>query len=100
MMKRPLLAVGAVLCIAAGGVAGAAHASITPILDSVAADGSDFLYSYHVTLTGDEGIKPGSKLVIFDFAGYVPGSVFSPTADITANAELLSNTNWPGSAVK
>jgi hypothetical protein len=61
---------GAALC-----VSGAAHASIIPVLDSVTQDGSNFLFSYHATLSGDQGLTTGSMLVIQDFGGYVPGSI-------------------------
>jgi hypothetical protein len=61
---------GAVFCVST-----AAHASIIPVLDTVTADGSNFLYTYHATLSGDQGLTSGSMLVIQDFAGYVPGSI-------------------------
>jgi hypothetical protein len=85
-MKRLLFAVAAVLCVSSG-----ARASITPFLDTVTPDGSDFLFSYHVILSGDEGLTNGSKLVIFDFVGYVPGTVTSPDPAIVATTELSSN---------
>jgi hypothetical protein len=65
--------------------AGAAQASVIPVLDSVTADGSDFLYSYDGQLAPDQGIIAGDQLVILDFAGYVPGSVHSSLADFTAS---------------
>lgn len=87
-MKKLLLSAGAALCIS-----GAAHASITPVLDTITPDGPNFLFSYHIALSGDEGLTAGSKIVIFDFAGYVPGSIISPTPAITATTELSSNFN-------
>jgi hypothetical protein len=85
-MKRLLFAAGAALCIAGG-----AHASITPVLMSVTADGSDFLFTYSATLSGDEGVTAGSQLVIMDFAGYVDGSISAPSANVTATAADTAN---------
>lgn len=88
-MKKLLLLAGAALCVSSG-----AQASIIPVLDSVTADGSNFLYSYHATLSGDQGLTAGSKVVIFDFAGYVPGSIFNPTSPfIFPSTELFSSTD-------
>jgi hypothetical protein len=69
-LKKLLLMAGAVFCVST-----AAHASIIPVLDTVTQDGSNFLFSYHATLSGDQGLTAGSTLVIQDFAGYVPGSI-------------------------
>ncbi|HEX3886672.1 MAG TPA: PEPxxWA-CTERM sorting domain-containing protein [Phenylobacterium sp.] len=85
-MKRLLFAAGAALCIAGG-----AHASITPILTSVTADGSNFLFTYSATLSGDEGVTAGSQLVIMDFAGYVDGSISAPSADVTTSVVDTAN---------
>jgi hypothetical protein len=85
-MKKLLLALGAALLLSSG-----AQASITPLLATVTPDGSDFVFNYTVSLSGDEGLTNGSKLVIFDFAGYVPGSIISPSANIVASTELTSN---------
>lgn len=85
-MKRLLLAAGVALCFS-----GAAHASITPALATITASGSDFVFTYNATLSGDEGLTNGSQLVIFDFAGYVPGSIFSPSPDIVASVEMVAN---------
>jgi len=75
-MKRLLFAAGAALF-----VSGAAHASITPVLDSITPVGPNFEFDYHVSLSGDQGLKKGSTLVIFDFAGDVPGSLFIDSPD-------------------
>jgi len=47
-------------------------------------------YSYQANFSAGEGVQKGSTFVIFDFAGYVPGSVFSPYADLVASSELVS----------
>jgi PEP-CTERM motif len=85
-MRRLLLATGAVLCLS-----GAAHASITPTLVSITPDGSDFDFNYSVTLSGDEGLTTGSQLVIFDFAGYVLGSIASPSPLVSITSPMLAN---------
>jgi hypothetical protein len=85
-MKKLLLLAGAALLVST-----AAQASIIPVLDTVTADGSNFLYSYHATLSGDQGLTTGSQLVIFDFAGYVPGSIFAPSPFITTSVVPTAN---------
>lgn len=63
-------------------------------LESITANGSNYTFSYQGTLGPDEGadVQSGSKLIIFDFAGYVPGSIFSTIADLMPSTELFSNT--------
>ena len=84
-MKKLLLAAAALLCVSSG-----AHASIIPTLTNVTPDGSNFDWLYQGTLAGDQGLTDGSRLVIFDFKGYVPGSVFSPYANVTASVENVT----------
>jgi len=48
-------------------------------------------FSYQGNFSHAEGIQTGSTLVIFDFAGYIAGSVFSPYADVIASTELVSS---------
>jgi len=84
-MKKILLATAAFL-----GVAGSAGASVIPSLTSVTASPTtpiEWLWSYQGTLSGDAGLTNGSKLVIFDFKGYVPGSIFSPYANVIATTQ-------------
>jgi hypothetical protein len=83
-MKSLLL--GAVAALA---ISGAAQASVIPLLDTVTPEGSNFRFSYTGQLAPDQGVKNGSQLVIVDFAGYVPGSVFSSLANVSAS---VSNT--------
>ncbi len=84
-MKKLLLAAATLLCVTTG-----ARAAIIPTLTSVTADGSNFDWLYQGTLAGDQGLVDGSRLVIFDFKGYVPGSIFSPYASVTASVENVS----------
>jgi len=71
--------------VAAVALAGPAHASVIPFLGSVTADGSNFKFNYTGRLAADQGVTSGNQLVIVDFAGYVPGSVFSTLANVTAS---------------
>jgi hypothetical protein len=91
-MTRLLLLAGAAMCVSS-----MAHASIIPILQSVTPDGSDFLYTYTATLSGDQGLTDGSTLVIQDFAGYVPGSISAAgsgfSSFIATSAPLVANFN-------
>lgn len=77
--------------------AAAANASIIPVLDTVTPFGSEFEFSYSGTLAGDTGIIAGNRVVIFDFAGYVDGSISAGiyAADIDAYVELTSTLLLP-----
>jgi hypothetical protein len=67
-----------------------AHAA-TVFLQSAVLDGGTWLYTYGGSLDPLEGVKSGAKLVVFDFLGYVPGSISSPSGNITTNASLTTN---------
>jgi len=88
-LKKLLMMTAA--CVA---VAGGAHASIIPVLTSVTAEGDLFRFAYQGTLAGDAGITQGSRLVIFDFAGFA-GGLEAPSAFITASTELTT-VLYPG----
>lgn len=47
------------------------------ILDSITPVVGGYFFDYRITLGPDEGLRAGDKLVIYDFAGYVPGSILS-----------------------
>lgn len=69
-------------------------------LDNLTPSGANFLFTYGGSLASSEGLKQNvSKLVIFDFAGYVAGSVSSSIADVSASAELLSSVPLPPGVV-
>ena len=89
-MKKLLLVAG-LLC----GLASGAQASIIPVLGSVTPAGSNFQFSYTGTLAGDQGVENGSRLIIFDFAGYVPGSISAANANIVSSVELTSTLAPP-----
>ncbi len=81
-MKKLLLAAAAMVAVGA-----AAHASIIPTLTSVTPSAGDFTWLYQATLAGDQGLIDGSKLVILDFKGYVPGSIASSFAGFSTSVE-------------
>ena len=79
----------ALAALAAVGLAGTAQAGIVT-LNSVTPNASDFTFSYEATLGPDEGVRAGDRFVIFDFAGYVAGSIFSASANLLTSVENLS----------
>jgi hypothetical protein len=95
-MKKLLLSTCAAFALAT-----TAHASVIPVLQTITPVGSDFEFSYSGTLAGDQGLVPGSELVIFDFAGYVLGSIspgiYGP--DLIAFTELTSAIPPPFSTI-
>lgn len=86
-MKKALLSAVALLSFAAP-----ASASIIPTLEGLPVDNGDgtFTFNYQGTLAGDQGVTKGSKLVIFDFAGYVTDSIFGPGGFVLPTVELTS----------
>jgi hypothetical protein len=96
VVKKLLFVTAAAFCVTS-----AAHASIIPVLDSVVPDAGVFDFNYHITLSSDQGLTDGSKVVIYDFLGYVPGSIFNPTSPlITPSVELFSSTNTAAGGVQ
>jgi hypothetical protein len=52
---------------------------------------NDFTFTYQGTLGPDEGLRAGDRLVIFDFAGYIPGSISAGgNANVAVSTELTS----------
>jgi hypothetical protein len=75
--------------------AGFANATITPILDAgnPTADGGNFLWTYSIDLSTDEQLAPSNSFfTIYDFVGYVAGSVTAPNANWTATVQLVGTT--------
>ncbi|MFD1611160.1 PEPxxWA-CTERM sorting domain-containing protein [Sphingomonas tabacisoli] len=81
-----------VLAAAAAAVfAGPASAAVIT-LQSITNNGpNNFTFNYQGTLNPDEGVRTGDRLIIFDFRGYIAGSVFSNLANVTATVENSSN---------
>ena len=86
MLKKILLA-GAML-----GMAASASAAVFT-LQSITPSGSDYIYSYDASFGPDEGLRTGDSLILFDFAGYVSGSVFG-TGDWAGTTQLSSMTPY------
>lgn len=84
---RKVLWVAAVAVI---GFASAAQANITPVMTGVTAEGSLFRYTYQVSLDSDQGLINGSKLSIFDFAGFA-GGLTTSDATFAAGTELFTS---------
>lgn len=84
-MKKWVLAAAAAVAFA-----GPASAAVIT-LQSITTNGpGNFTFNYQGTLGPDEGVRSGDRLVIFDFAGYIPGSI---SADGNANVSVsVENT--------
>jgi hypothetical protein len=84
-MKKWVLAAAAAI-----GLAGAAQAGVIT-LSGVSQNGpGDFTWTYQGTLGPDEGLRSGDKLIIFDFAGYIDGSISAPFANVATSVEFSS----------
>jgi hypothetical protein len=81
-----------VAALAVIGLSPAAHAGVVPVLDTITPVGGDYEFSYSGTLAGDTGLVDGDRLVIFDFRGYVDGSISAGIYefDIDAYTEFAS----------
>jgi hypothetical protein len=79
--------------------AGFANATITPVLDAgnPTVDGSNYLWTYQINLSADEELNAsipagGSYFTIYDFVGYVGGTVAATAPNWTAQALLTGET--------
>ena len=79
----------ALAALAAFGLVGTSQAAIVT-LNGITSNGPDFTFSYEATLGPDEGLRAGDRFVVFDFAGYVNGSIFSGAPTLTTSIENLS----------
>ena len=88
-MKKVLVA-----ALTAIGLAGPASAAVIT-LESITPVGGNFQFNYQGTLGPDEGVKGSdpnqSFLVIFDFAGYVDGSIFTPSPNVVGSVEFTTD---------
>lgn len=71
-MKKLLLAAATALAVGAGSAAQAAVIFLETVTPT---GGGQNFYSYRIEFADDEGVQTGSTLVIYDFAGYVDGSI-------------------------
>ena len=92
-LRACLAAAAAFACVGAS-----VQAAVIPSLSGVTNNGTNYTFTYQGTLSGDAGLTNGSRLVIFDFAGYVPGTITSPYANLSATVENVSTglTTVPG----
>jgi hypothetical protein len=87
-MKKSLFSAfgAAILALAA---VGTANASITVGgVPTITGGPGAYVWTYSSALDASESITSGSYFVIYDFAGYVSGSVFAPTG-WTASVQLV-----------
>ena len=67
-----------------------AQAVVITLQDQIVNGPDDFTWVYQGTLGPDEGVRSGDRLIIFDFAGYIDGSIFSDIAEVSTSTEALS----------
>lgn len=84
-MKRWVLAAAAAVTFAVP-----ASASVITLSGVTNNGPGDFTWSYQGTLGPDEGVRSGDRLIIFDFAGYIDGSIFTPSANVVGSVENTS----------
>ena len=71
--------------------AGTAHAHVLPSLESISGVGPNYTYTYDAALDSLQRIENDDYFTIYDFAGYVPGSIAGP-AGWNATAQLVGIT--------
>ena len=84
-MKRWVLAAAAAVTFAVP-----ASASVITLAGVTNNGPGDFTWDYQGTLGPDEGVRSGDHLIIFDFAGYIDGSIFTPSANVVGTVENTS----------
>lgn len=85
-MKKILLA-----AVAALGFAAPASSAVITLAGVTNNGPNNFTFSYQGTLGPDEGVRSGDRLIIFDFVGYIPGSIFTPSATVVGSVENTSS---------
>ena len=84
-MKKWVLAAAAAI-----GIAGSAQAGVVTLASITTNGPGDFTWTYQGTLGPDEGLRAGDMLIIYDFAGYIDGSISSPYPTVTSTVEFTS----------
>lgn len=84
-MKKWLVAAAAAI-----GFVGPANGAVVALQTVITNSANDFVFSYQSTLGPDEGLRTGDKFVIFDFNGYVEGSVRSSSSLFVASSEAFT----------
>lgn len=90
-MKAKLFA-----AVAALGLTAPASAAVLTLQGITNNGPSDFTFNYQGTLGPDEGLRAGDRLIIYDFGGYIPGSI---SADGNANVAVSTEFTSPGGFV-
>jgi hypothetical protein len=90
-MKKSILAAVAML-----GLAAPASAGVITLGSLVKNGANDFTFTYQGTLGPDEGLRSGDRLIIYDFVGYIAGSI---SADGNANVAVSVENTSPGGIV-
>ncbi len=85
-MKKWVLAATAAVAFA-----GSANAAVITLQGVTNNGANDNTFTYQGTLGPDEGLRSGDRLVIFDFAGYIAGSIFTPAGTVVGSTELTSS---------
>jgi hypothetical protein len=67
------------------------HAGLLPTSSSVTQNGSNYVYSYGLSLTSNATLQAGDSFTIYDFAGLVPNSNTQPTG-FTFSSALVGPT--------
>jgi hypothetical protein len=86
-MKLGILAAAAAFCLA-----GSANAAVMTLEDVTANGPNNFTFTYQATLGPDEGLRAGDRFIIFDFAGYIGGSIMSGSPQLVASVQFTSPT--------
>jgi hypothetical protein len=81
----------AFLAALAAACTGTCANAVVVFLDSVTQEGSNYRFTYAAAFSDGEGVKSGSTLAVFDFKGYVPGSIRPANASLRATTPNSSN---------
>jgi hypothetical protein len=81
-----------VMAAAAAAMAVPASAAVMTLTSVTANGANDFSFTYQGTLGPDEGVRSGDRLIIYDFNGYIDGSIFTPGANVVGTTELTSSS--------
>jgi PEP-CTERM motif len=87
--------VAALTGLALVGATQEAQAGLLPTLLSVTPDGSNFKFFYSVDVPSGYAVKPGDAFTIYDFAGYVPGTISVSPAQGNWDAGVANVTAPP-----
>ena len=92
-MKRLILSTLLASAVALLGM-NRAEAGFTVVLSGPATGTGPFTYSYAAVINASDSVVAGNFFRIYDFGGYVPGSIAAP-AGWTASVALLNPTPPP-----